>query len=367
MMLVAYDKSGDKEAEARSFRFIGMPTAAGGKLTALVSDAIKGDLNLGVISGNGENPVAQLAANATAFDLSSSAIEALAGMGDTLKSVRNRYMNDSFTAEPFFAWLQTPASGTGIASATDQYSNVNDAEYSGYGVYLFQDHDETSSFSLDDICGTTPVKMVEFTPPAAVNLDNGGGGAQSYTNFTSAVSTLGTQGSNRICTGADAFYAREDIRNSVTQITMNFGAGGSMQDSPSGIWRLKIASTEVGRFDLNSASPIKNGHSVMPVMSAKFITSGSNVTGVSVQFYRWNGSAYELMSDLKPIEKLVDEVSASVTRLSDNGEVRIEKLTKSADGSAFEGTFDTPVALSNVGAMSTSYSVGESNYRLEFR
>jgi|GEM_PF-1666093 len=366
MLLVAYDKSGNKEAEASSFRFIGMPTAAGGKLTALVAGSIKGNLNLGVISGNGENPVSELAANSTAFDLSAGAIEAIAGMGDTLKSVRNKYMNEDYTAEPFFAWNQTPASGTGIAAATDQYSNANEMEYSGYGVYLFQAKNEDSAFSLDAICGSSPTTPIEFTPPSAVNLDNGGG-AQSYTNFSSSGATLSTQGSNRICSGGDSFYAREDIRDGMTQLTMNFGAGGSIQDSPQGLWRMKAGGTEVGRFDLNSASPIKSGHSVVPVMSAKFITSGSNVVGVSVQFYRWNGSSYELMTDLKPIETLVDQVSGSVTRLSDNGEEYLDNLTKSADGTAFEGTFETPVATSDVGAMSASYKIGQSNYRIEFR
>ena len=366
MLLVAYDKSGNKESEASSFRFIGMPTAAGGKLTALVSESIKGNLSLGSIKGNGANPVAELPASASAFNMSEASIEALAGMGDALKSVKNAHMNSDWTSEPFYSWLQTPASGTGIASATDQYPDVNQSVYSGYGVYLFPRHNLTASFTLDEICGTTPTKPVIFTPPTAVNMGYGNS-IISYTSFSGANSSLSTQGSNRICQGGDNFYAREDLRNGQLSYVMNFGAGGSIQDVPAGLWRFTIGGTEVGRFDLNASSPIRDGKSMAPLMSAKFITTGSQVTGVSVKFYRWNGTSYALMTDLKPIQKLVSEVSSSVTRTSDNGEERIEELTLSADGMSYEGTFESPVATSDVNAFSASYRIGDNNYRVEYR
>ena len=189
----------------------------------------------------------------------------------------------------------------------------------------------------------------------------------SYTSFSGANSSLSTQGSNRICQGGDNFYAREDLRNGQLSYVMNFGAGGSIQDVPAGLWRFTIGGTEVGRFDLNASSPIRDGKSMAPLMSAKFITTGSQVTGVSVKFYRWNGTSYALMTDLKPIQKLVSEVSSSVTRTSDNGEERIEELTLSADGMSYEGTFESPVATSDVNAFSASYRIGDNNYRVEYR
>ena len=159
---------------------------------------------------------------------------------------------------------------------------------------------------------------------------------------------------------------------------LGFGTGGSIQSSPEGLWRMEVDGTEVGRYDLALAAPVKDGKPQVFLPQAKFIKTGTKITGVEVELHRWNGTAYELVTDLAPVQKLVTEFMASVTRASDNAELRA-KLTLNEDGT-ITGKYDgkesnegdgkpsnPAVAASDVSSFAISFVIGNASYRMEFR
>jgi len=137
---------------------------------------------------------------------------------------------------------------------------------------------------------------------------------------------------------------------------------------------MKVDGEEVGRYDLEAAAPIKDGKPLVFIPSAKFTTTGSNITGVEVQLHRWNGTAYELVTDLEPVKRLVREISASIgndasrTRLTigDDG-----KITGVFDSSRVEDgdPINPPVAVSAIGqgGFAVDYNIGGASYRTEWR
>ena len=94
-LMVAYDKSGDKIAEAKSFRFIGLQTPAGKNLSGLPNGNLKGNVNLGKITGDGADVTSEVKAS-DALDVSATALESFADLGRVLKSVKNHYMNSKW-------------------------------------------------------------------------------------------------------------------------------------------------------------------------------------------------------------------------------------------------------------------------------
>lgn len=364
-MLVAYDKSGDKVAEAESFRFINLPTAAGNALPALPNKDLKGSLNFGQITGDGQDVSAEVNAD-DALDLSTEALEALSDLSKVLKGIKNSYMNDAWSVQPFYFWKSNVAK----EDVVDSFSDISLNSYHGYGFYVPSNGDQ--GLTYDGVCGGS---SLTFTPPSAVNEKDDQGNLSSKSSYSNSGAVKGNQGSNRYCY-VDGYYAREDVRDGKTSFMLNFGTGGSIQDSPAGLWRMEIDGSEVGRYDLALASPMKDDKPMVLLPQAKFIKTGSNITGVEVELYRHNGTEYVKVTDLAAVKKLVKEFSGSITRTSDNGESMAE-LTVNDDGT-ITGSFDSserdggdvrnpPVAANDVTAFAVYYKVGSSSYRMEFR
>ncbi|SMF08378.1 hypothetical protein [Pseudobacteriovorax antillogorgiicola] len=354
-LLIAYDPSDDVTAEAESFRFIGLPTSSGKNLIALANQSMVGNLSLGDISdGDDGESTAELEAE-TGFDLSESVIDTLAESGKALKDFKNRYMNDDWSIETFWAWRGEKA------DAIDQYNTPSELSYSGVGFYIGSQTD--TPFVYDELCSTKLGSLV-FTPPSSVQVKAGDDSISTYTTFSNADATQSTQGDNRICSGG-SFYGREDGTN---DFMINFGTGGGIQgDLPSGLWRMTWDGTEVARFDVALTKPFdSDGNPTVFIPSAKFVTSNSQINSVTIKFYIWNGTELSELTDITAFQRLVSQVNASITKEDTNGEVR--GTATFADG-ATEATltFDEAVATSNAAYMSVSYTIGTANYRTEYR
>lgn len=368
-LLVAYDKSGDPVAEAASFRFIGMPTATGKALSGLSNADLKGNVSFGKISGEGSDITSEVEA-ADAFDLSAAALESLADSSRALKMVKNKHMNDKWSVDPFYFWKSNVAK----ADVVDKFSDINLNTYHGYGFYVPSEGDQ--GLTYEDLCGD---KTIKLTPPEALTEKDWSGTVRAVAEYSNAGSTKSTQGDSKICQG-NGFYGRQDNRSEGLSYMLNFGTGGSIQSSPEGLWKMTIDGTEVGRYDLALTSPMVDGKPAVLLPQAKFTTSGGNITGVEVQLFRWNGTAYEQVTDMAPVKKLFSEFSASITRTSDNGEART-RLTVNEDGTitgAFDssesdegsesgGPLNAPVATSDVTSFAVYYNIGQASYRMEFR
>lgn len=365
-LLVAYDKSatGDKVAEANSFKFIGLPTASGKSLAAIDSQSIKGNLGLGSIAlGDSDDAKSSLSAT-DALSVSAEAAETLADMSAALKSVKNSWMNASWEASPFFLWN----GGQTLSSTLDTFSSPANSSYRGYGFYVGSQYEVATPFTFDDICGTG-AKEVKFSPPTAVEVSQGSdsnGVLSNYVSlsaFTNASSSeQNQQDGKRVCSGS-SFYARADGTN---DFMLNFGTGGGIKgDIPAGLWTISYDSSELGRFDLASAKPVNSElKSKVFLPSVKFVKDGDNIVGGEVEFYMWNGTEYVKLTDLSPVTKLIGENGISLWS-STTQEVRAEMSI--ADGaSKGVATFDEPVAASSVSQGAFYYNIGEQSYRIEF-
>ena len=361
-LLVAYDKSDDIVARARSFRFISMNTPGGRALSSLPNERLKGDVNLGRVSGSKRDVVGE-ARSTDAFDLPPAALETLADIGRSMKNVINNYMNKDWTAQPFYFWESTDR----MADVMDKFSDVNRTSYKGFGFYIGSQTDFGLTYA--DLCGA---KAVTFTPPSPITVAGVSGTVASYSN---AGSTQSTQGSSRTCNG-NGYYAREDVRDGRTSYMLNFGTGGSITSTPPGLWDLSIDGRQVGRYDFDLASPMVDGKPVVLMPRAKFITSGGQVTGVEVELYHWNGSGFEKVEDLGGFRRIVSEFQASVTRQSDQQESMAQlkigddnRITGAFDGSLMDqGQARNPaISTSDLGSFAIYYVIANASYRVEFR
>jgi len=365
-VLVAYDKTGDRVSEGQSFRFISLPTPGGKALSSLPNERLKGNLDLGKISGS-KRDVTSEARSTDAIDLSASALDSMADAGRALKNLANAYMNSAWKSQTFYFWTTTDKP----SDVFDQFSTPAHSTYKGYGFYIGSNGDQ--GLSYEDVCGD---KAITFTPPSPVTTVDNQGGTSTLTAYSNSGVNRSTQGSNRICEGG-GYYAREDVYDGRKSFMLNFGTGGSITSSPNGLWRLKVAGQEVARYDFDMASPIVDGKPTALIPRAKFITAGGQVTGVEVELYRWTGSQYEKLDDLGGFRRLVSEMNASITRTSDDKE--ISTRLKIGEDNKITGAFDSsdvgkeggarnpPVATSDVKYMAVYYVIANASYRIEFR
>ena len=364
-LLVAYDKTGDKVSEAQSFRFISLPTPENRPLSAIPGESLKGDVNLGRVSGSKRDIISE-AKTSDALDLSSAAAESLADVGRSLKNIANAYMNDEWKAQPFYYWESTDR----YTSVIDAWSNPDHSNYKGYGFYIGSKG--SAGLTYEALCGSSR-RNITFTPPAAIVTTNIG----TVTEYNNASANASTQGSSRTCEGG-GYYAREDVRDGQTTFMLNYGTGGSITTSPKGLWKLKVDGVEQARFDFDMSSPIVDGKPVTLIPRAKFTTESGKVTGVEVELYRWNGSALVKVEDLDGFKRVVSAARAGYTRTSDNAD-KETVLVIGSDGK-LTGKFDDslkdksqsdsrnpPVPTSDVKAFNVYYEIGNASYRVEFR
>lgn len=365
-LLVAYDKSssGDKVAEANSFKFIGLPTASGKSLSAIDSQSIKGNLGLGAIAVGTSDEAKSALTAADALSVSAEAAETMADMSAALKSVKNSWMNTAWNARPFFMWN----GGQTLASTMDAFSLPANSSYRGYGFYVGSEYGVATPFAFDDICGSSS-KEVKFAPPSAVEVSQGSDMNGVLTDYVSmsaftndSATEMSPDGSKRVC-GGGSFYARADGTN---EFMLNFGTGGGIRgDIPAGLWTISYDSSELGRFDLASAKPVNSDlKSKVFLPSVKFIKDGQNIVGAEVEFYMWNGTEYAKLTDLSPASKLIGENGFSLWG-SNTSEYRTE-MTIADGASKGVATFEEPVAASSVTQGAFYYNIGDQSYRIEF-
>ncbi len=370
-VLVSYDVSGDAVAEAASFQFINLPTAGGASLAAIPNVNLKGSVSLGEISGTGTDISAAIQAD-EALDLSDEAIESLADASQTLKLLKNEYMNTDWGVTPFYSWTSNVTS----ADVIDQYYDVTKSTYYGYGLYIPQKAKD-AGFTYEQVCGGSTI--ITFAPPSALEVVNGSS-STSVTSFDNANATVSSQGGSRMCYSANGMYIREDVRDDETSFMLNVGLGGGVQVFPEGLWTMEVGSSEVGRFDLATSKPIDSDNNPLVfIPSVQFVKSGNYITEAKIKLYSYAGGAFNQVTDMASVVKLVSELTASITRESDDGEAMAQAdlgaadedgvFTVMFDGSESDGddVRNNKVAVSDIGSFSVYYAIGDANYRIEFR
>lgn len=363
-ILIAYDKSGDKVEEAKSFRFIGM-TAEDSLLSLLPVGDLIGNVSLGAVAvtSDSDDAVSELEAG-DAVDIDAADLRSMAQADDVLKAVRNNYMNTAWKAEPFFLWLSDVDA---LSAVESDFSLPTAQEYQGAGFYVGAQTD--TSFTYEEICHATEGsrKILEFVAPSKVTLVVGQE-EKRVTTISNAGTVSGeTQGENRVCMGSTTgFYAREDAEN---RFMLNYGAGGALQgDIPAGIWTLNIDGEKAGSFDLASAKPFDADDKPRVFIPAiKMTKSGGNYTGMSVKLYSWTGSEFEAITDFTAVQRLTRDWDFTVTTISDNQEMGRDDEVVFGDDGVMSVEYSDPASATDVRALSVSYVIGSSTFRFEIR
>lgn len=395
-VIVSYIPSGDALAEAKSFQFIGLPT--GGKnLMVFPASEFKGDIGLGTISGSGDDATAELKASGDYFKFGDSGITQLASVGQTLKSVKNYWINKTadgdqvnLEGQPFFAW------NAKFSDIVDGGSAASAPTYGGYGMYVSLNSMTDLNFSKSCPASGSPTQSIKLIPPGDipwVTISNDGSKTANKTitasaPFDNSSPSQQTQNGSTVCNGTGTgFYLRDDGDGDYMS---NWGTGGSLAGKvPEGYFEFKLDDVSKGQFDLSAGYPVDdNGNAKVYVPRISLTKSGSNVTAVNVKFAVYNSakSAYEDVTDVGTYKKIASSFGISVSILNGSGSDERrgsigeggEDITVAwnDDGSmtgAIKSAYQVPLASAYEGnegkifSVAYSYKIGTSNYRWEFR
>ncbi|MGE0173139.1 MAG: hypothetical protein AB7T49_10150 [Oligoflexales bacterium] len=394
-VMVSMDKSGDKVAEAQSFQFIGLPTG-GANMLGLPSDAIKTNLNLGLISGDGDEAVAELEAGEDNFNMSGEAIKEFASLSGTLKVIKNYWMNadedGNQPAEitPWFGWTTDD-----VAAVTNQFSTPTGLEYIGAGFYIGV-NDIGAGF--DDVCPTAAASNANasrseltFLPPEEITS----GDEEIVINSDSPFSNEGLltrdsqyEGVSCMAGGnsmSGVYIRNDDAVEQPNNSEYQLGWGGINGEVPEGIWELKVDGDTAGSFDLASARPFDaDGNPIVYVPSFKVtVDDNGKATKFEAKFLFYDKAAeeYREVEDTAAIDRMLSEVGIDLN-FGDEDKSDVHVNTDSGEdrtGTFEDGLFtyefidsdkvyldcsENADCLTSIGM---SYVIGSVSYRMELR
>lgn len=389
-VLVSYDKSGKLEAEAASMQFIGLPTS-GSSLKMLPGEALKGDLSLGLITGSGDEATSNLTA-ADSLDLAESVIQELAGASQTLKFLKNTWMNPGKVARvtPWFSY-----GNTDLASTVNKFTTPSGIAFNGGGYYIAPNdigatwgetcppNPTNSSDTTGTAYSATPTKAVEWYPPTDIVSTTAGqtfSTTNPYTNAGGSYKRASQYGeiscSKEVSTGGGMYTRAKNESDKEFQLQLGENLKGK---TPGGIWRLKVAGTEKGRWDLSSAAPYdSDGDPIIYIPAIKVIVNDSGVaTGFQAKFYFYDKTlaAFREVTDITGLKSAVNEfnMDGSYSLNHEGGDLSIKTITfnegiVSGDiAAADQAVWPCPANSTSVQCISKlgfSYHIGSISYRM---
>lgn len=313
-VIVSMKASGDRVAEAASFRFIGLSTGAG-PMILFPAKVAKGDMSLGKITPKGDSAVAALKADDKSFDLSAQTIANMASTSNALKTVKNVWMNaDPKTGveilpTPSFTW------GTATSDSAEGHNDVAKFQYGGFSSYisLFKTKISLASACAADEDDRT---ILGIYPPVEVvdSLGDTYGPATPRTNAGALSEPLASEGGGerQRCMVGSAYVAGNDyLKGEVEQLGLIGTYEGA--ETPTGLWLLKKATTTLAYFDLAITDP-RDADGVprifIPSLTWDVEESTGKITAYHVAFNVWNPATkkYERITDVEAFERIRTEI-----------------------------------------------------------
>ena len=356
-MLVGYNSAGTLLDQANSMRFIGLPTAtAGTDLRILVPSLFKGNLSLGNIGiGTGTNASAELVADSTIFNLTDSAISEIAWVSESLKNMKNAFMNVNVTDKTIilpvimFSWEATGFAAKGV------FTSPAGAVYKGYHPRV-----TTGNFpriTAANLCSST-AGHIKLYPPAAVtntyaqtmdanhpflSAGTGASEAGSMSGSNSCDNHVANQGNS---VASPNFYAGFFDTGSGANIrhTAELEWSGDIVGAiPAGMWTVKYDTDVIGQFDMALASPVDaNAITRVYVPSISFEADAAGTgTAVAVKLnYQSADGVWHEVSDLTAAGRFVSTMEIRIMHssnklLGDSSDGLSEKMMVKAGESAF--------------------------------
>ena len=373
-VLVSFIKSGNAKDEASSMQFVGMPTTDAEDLRVIPADAAKGNINLGQITGSGDEAKATTSANDT-FNLSAAALKDIANASQVLKILKNSWINrvsKPATITPWFGF-----SSSNLADADNKFSTPDNLSYMGGGYYIGIND---IGVTMNDVCpetGTAPgAKTVFWNPPSEITLSDG----SKVTTLSSAKPTGQTYMRNpqygEYSCGFQGLYVRAPSygdKKFMMQIGQNFKG-----NAPQGYWELKVDSDVKGYWDLAAAKPYDTDPTKPNIFVPAFKVTSENgkATKIEAKFFSYDQqtSKYLEVSDVSGLNSLVHSIGfdLSYSQSSNMGDHHITGQLGS-DGivvapieSAYQGAYNCS-SSGCIERFGMSYYIGPVSYRMELR
>ena len=378
-MLVAYNSTGTLATQASSMHFIGLPTTTA-DLRIVVPGLLKGSLELGNIGiGSTASATAELHATSDALNLSDSAISEIAWVSESLKNVKNSFMNVNLTSKKIILPVMMFDWTSAGLPAANTFSKPANAVYQGYHPRVTAGN--FPNMTAAGICASA-TGHVKLYPPAAVSVS---GGSQTYTMGTNAPFTSAAAGAlsgtadngncdnsatNSSSTTSPNFYANfyDTGTTGAPRIVAEMEWSGDIQGAiPSGLWTFKYDDTTVAQFDMSVTAPITDAKITrvyVPSISFEADATGL-VTAVAVKLnYQSADGSWHEISDLSTAARFVSTMeigfqdSSYSNMLGDNSsDSNSEKLMVTAGTNSFRVTSSSFVNSGWMVAGSTSGKV----------
>lgn len=356
--------SDDKVAEAQSFQFIGLQTS-GSILNGIPVNKAKSNIDLGTVTGSGDQAVGELELTDGIFDLGLDTLKHMASSSNAIKILKNNWMNSSKTGPsvdvtPFYMWSNTKV------GAKAAYSDPAANAYGGMGMYLGV---RNSPFTFDQLCGGTV--SVTLTPPADIVTTNYGtiNAANPFNN--AGLGAIGVESTRSNCNGsATGFYGAGEPGG--TELMINWGTGGSMTTAPEGLWEMAYDGTSLAHFELASSSPVDSaGKPKVFIPSVQVsVDANNNISRIDVKMYLFDGTAYVELTDPQAFRQVVTGLNVELTNYNGNSRTD-ERVTISdkLEGNVFyalsadyANTYDFDSST-----IAIYYEMFGGSYRLELR
>lgn len=331
----------------------------------------------------------------TSFSLDLSKMKELARTDDSARQLINVVANVKSNGDYFFAKPYSVFKSN-ISKIKNTAVAPTDISYNGYGLYFIG---KWAGVNPEDFCnGANATAKITLTPPANAKPKLCDGScaqnSQEFTTLTNAqTGAMQSEGGSRsACKSPSgstdgAFYIAKESRGGDTSfLTFNWGGGGYDGPMPEGTWTLSLNGSEVGRYDLKSADPVKADKIVVYVPSVKAVLDSANkVTKIEVEWYLWNAttSAYEKITDTSSFARNVQGAGVEMADYSGGCSQQsvftqfqsVTTLPMTVDytsrGAAFPPTNGTNTSnnstVCEAEAIAVGYSLNGVDYRFDFR
>jgi hypothetical protein len=322
--------------------YIALNTGSPDSLLQLPASTAKvSSLNLGTVTASTtltDTANSQNTINPMDFSLTQQQLLAVAKNDDAFKSVKNFVINYDSTSGVYYA-LRPDFKWYGSYAGID--GNFQDPNQYIYNCYNSQLDSNTTSVTIDKICGTNGNKqvIVSLAPPADVSAT--GMTPTVIFNASNPISSTGV-----VCnTATDGFI---DARNGYFYATNRYGnvsqsyyvgLGGTI---PTGYWTYYEDGVPKGQFDVAVASPLDSNNKIkgfVPVIKVNK-DNNSKITSIDIKWYAWDSSAgqYTELTDISILKYLLG-----------NGDVYLDNTTNNTrtyESISYDPSINTSVSPS---------------------
>ena len=322
-VIMTVEENEDPLAEAESIKFINVPAGNGESAIDLQTNLLKKDMELGEIVEKDGELLSQNSLSEDDFDLSLKALQELATTDDTLRKIKNDYINSDLDEGtyirygPKFMWKGL------FSNVIDKASSPEDLSFLSYGLWFDAKRDD---FTLEKICHSSSpsFQSLRLVPPEQVFWmpESENVSLQEISNVSANEIVDSPQMSGRkVCSASDNSGGPFQAYQDASDPRVSFAFQGMTGKVPSGFWDLFLGDKKVGRFDVASGHPFRGDIPIIYVPSLKlnYDSSTKKLLSMEVELYLYDfvEKTYKKILDLDTFMKISTEFTVEFQDIPD--------------------------------------------------